>query len=450
MSEFLLDKTLEKSNLKDSNINSSGKDDLPKYDIVLETLKHIRSRSKLKKHLAYILALFYSCQIAILLISFLIGFFSFGLPLLIIYNNLVKSIIIPILIIPIFSLLYSLILIIISIVQAKKRKVQLIEKWERKNLLKNIGAIITSIIIIVSLSLLYQFYSKVILDLDKEDIIVDYEESKLSENFKSDFVFKYILYMISIDSSSINENNHKKIQYYFSGEEIINELRNYLMISLIPLLILSFNKVVKSLIIKVKHTIGQLICFLGCFFFCLFNIIINSYTNETIKTFNIKVISIFQNINVLMVYIGYIILVMLNSVKFVLNPKDKKFSILKYKCTNIILIILFDIVLIIGATLFTLSGIYLFIYSFSFNDEIEFKKIKFSFFFLKYGFLLLIIGNSYYFGHYLLSLIFRPIAIQYTPYNLKNDYYIKPNRKLKNFLNIRKNVKLKDVQNNKI
>ena len=445
MTEYLLDKTLEKSNLKDCDINS-GKDDLPKYDIVLETLKHIRPRSKLKKHLAYILSLFYSCQIAIPLISFLFGFFSLGLPLLIIYNNLVKSIIIPILIIPIFSLLYSLILIIISVLQATKRKVELIEKWERKNILKNIGAIITSIIIIVSLSLLYQFYSQVILDSEKEDIIVDYEESTLSENFTSDFVFKYILNMISFDSYAIsNENNKKKIQYYFNGDEIINLLRHYLKISLIPLLILSFNKVVKSLIIKVKHTIGQLICFLGCFFFCLFNIIINSYTNETIKTFNTKVISIFQNINILMVYVGYIMWVMLSSVKLVLNPKDKNFSILRYKCTNIILIILFDIVLTIGATLFTLSGIYLFIYSCSFNDEIEFEKLKLSFFFLKYGFLLLIIGNSYYFGHYLLSLIFRPIAIQYTPYNLKNDYYIKANRKLKNFLNTRKNVKLRNV-----
>jgi len=449
MKEFLIRKTPGKSNLNNSDI-ISGEDDLNKFDIVSETLKHIRPRSKLKKVLAYILSLFYSCQISILLISFLIGFFSLGLPLLIIYNNLVKSIIIPILIIPIFSLLYSLVLIIISAVQAKKGKIQLIDKWERKNLFKNIGAIITSIIIIVSLSFLYQFYSQVILDLDKEDIILDYKESNMSNNFNSDFVFKYILNMISFDSSAINnENSNKKIQYYFSEEEIINLLRHYLMISLIPLLILSFNKVVKSLIIKVKHTIGQLICFLGCFFFCLFNIIINSYTNETIKTFNIKVISIFQNINVLMVYIGYIIWVMLNSVKLVLNPKDKNFSILKYKCTNIILIILFDIVLIIGATLFTLSSIYLFIYSCVCNDEIEFEKLKLSIFFLKYGFLLLIIGNSYYFGHYLLSLIFRPIAIQYTPYNLKNDYYIKANKKLKNFLSTRKNIKLRDLKQNK-
>ena len=185
------------------------------------------------------------------------------------------------------------------------------------------------------------------------------------------------------------------------------------------------------------------------FFFCLFNIIINSYTNETIKTFNTKVISIIQNVNVLMVYIGYTVWVILNSVNLVLNPKDKNFSILKYKCTNIILIILFDIVLIIGATLFTLSSIYLFIYSCVCNDEIEFEKLKLSIFFLKYGFLLLIIGNSYYFGHYLLSLIFRPIAIQYTPYNLKNDYYIKANKKLKNFLSTRKNIKLRDLKQNK-
>ena len=79
----------------------------------------------------------------------------------------------------------------------------------------------------------------------------------------------------------------------------------------------------------------------------------------------------------------------------------------------------------------------------------NFTKLSVSFLFLKIGFLLIIIGNSYYFGHYLLSLIFRPISIQYAPYELKNEYYIKANRKLLNALKTNKKKyiqKLKDVK----
>ena len=43
------------------------------------------------------------------------------------------------------------------------------------------------------------------------------------------------------------------------------------------------------------------------------------------------------------------------------------------------------------------------------------------------GFLLCIICNSYYYVHHLLSLIFRPIALQYAPPKLKEDYYIMAN-----------------------
>ena len=146
-------------------------------------------------------------------------------------------------------------------------------------------------------------------------------------------------------------------------------------------------------------------------------------------------------------YIGYSGWIFHNSLEFFRNPKDKNFAIRKYNCTNISIILLFDLISFLGASSTFLSIIYFYL-SITFNDE-NFTKLSVSFLFLKIGFLLIIIGNSYYFGHYLLSLIFRPISIQYAPYELKNEYYIKANRKLLNALKTNKKKyiqKLKDVK----
>ena len=55
--------------------------------------------------------------------------------------------------------------------------------------------------------------------------------------------------------------------------------------------------------------------------------------------------------------------------------------------------------------------------------------MKTTLFCLKIGFLLSIISNSYYYGHHLLALIFRPIALKYAPSKLKQNY-IRVNRKI--------------------
>ena len=173
--------------------------------------------------------------------------------------------------------------------------------------------------------------------------------------------------------------------------------------------------------------------------FCLFNIIINSFSYEKISQLNIKTISLFQNVNIIIIYIGYIAWTLHNSFKLLLNPKDNNFSIKKYKLLNILLILIFDLVLIVGATLFVLSILYLFISSL-FGEE-TFKNLNISFTLLKCGFLLIIIGNSYYFGHYLLSMIFRPVATQCKPFIAKNESYVKANRKLRNAMNTRNKIR---------
>ena len=56
------------------------------------------------------------------------------------------------------------------------------------------------------------------------------------------------------------------------------------------------------------------------------------------------------------------------------------------------------------------------------NKEETFKDLKIALYLLKIGFLFFIMSNSFYYGHYFLSLIFRPIALQYAPIKLKENY----------------------------
>jgi hypothetical protein len=446
MTEFLIQKSPIKYNVNDSDSNSvKEKDELFKVDLVKETLRRLRPRSKLKKNLSFILSKFYSCPISIIFISYIFGFLTFGLPLLFVYNDLITNIIIPILIICVFSLVFSIILIIVHCVDGKKNKAYLIAKWERKNILKNIGVIFTLIILIVSVSLTLDFYSRAI-SIRENQVIVAYDVSDLSKELNCDYFFRYIFNMICFKPSQLKESNENNIvKYYFYEDNILvlSELRKKLMVLLIPLLVISFNKVIKCFLIQVKYTIEQFTFFFGAFVFFLFNIIINSYEEDKLTEY-FDLFSIIQNVLIGLIYIGYVSWIFHNSFKFMQNPKDKNFAIREYKCINILIILLFDFISFLGATGTFLSILYFYL-SETFAEG-SFKKLNISFIILKIGFLLIAIGNSYYFGHYLLSMIFRPISIQYAPYELKNKCYIKANRKLLNILNTRKKgLKLKDV-----
>ena len=444
MDELLIQKTPVKPNLNDSD-SFSGQSEKIKFDPVKETLKRLRPHSKLKKILCFILYKFYSCQILIAFISFILGFLTFGLPLLFIYNSIIKNIITPFLIICIFALIFSIVLIIIHIIDGNKHKSSLIAKWERKNILKNIGISFTLIILIISVSLTINFYSKAIIYQNDEAIILDNEEASLSEELKCDFFFKYILNMIYFFPSDINENNKNHIiKYYFSEDEYINILRRKIMNSSIPLLLVSFNKIIKCFIIQVKYPVEQFLFFFGAFSFLLLNVIINNYEHKKLIELDIEIISVFQIIMLGIIYIGYISWLLHSSFRFIKNPKDKNFAIRKYNFFCIFVLLLFDLITFLGSSLFFLSILYFYV-SISFGEEI-FQKLNISLFILKNGFLLILIGNSYYFGHYLLSMIFRPLSIQYAPYELKNKSYVKANRKLINILNTKKSAfKLKDV-----
>ena len=71
----------EKSSFKDE----SSHQEYFEIDIIEETLKHIYSKSNIRKKLAYILAIFYKYPTLIIIFSFILGFIFFGLPLILIY-----------------------------------------------------------------------------------------------------------------------------------------------------------------------------------------------------------------------------------------------------------------------------------------------------------------------------------------------------------------------------
>ena len=115
MSEFLLDKqsksssnsrniamddTLESEEFADTNRNSLFDIDI---DRVSDTLKHIYSKSKIKKTLSLILSGLYSYPILIILFSFFIGLLLFGVPMFFIFFKVFENIINPIIFIIIFS-----------------------------------------------------------------------------------------------------------------------------------------------------------------------------------------------------------------------------------------------------------------------------------------------------------------------------------------------------------
>ena len=56
------------------------------------------------------------------------------------------------------------------------------------------------------------------------------------------------------------------------------------------------------------------------------------------------------------------------------------------------------------------------------NKEETFRDLKLATLVLKIGFMVFTLSNSFYYGHYFLSLIFRPIALQHAPIKLKENY----------------------------
>ena len=406
----------------------SSNSNLFAFDIVSDTLKHIYSKSKIRKQLSSILSTFYSYPLLILLFSFLLGLVFFGLSMLFIYLRIFQNIMIPIIFLILLSLFFSVLLIIIHVVDDLKNKVNIGAKWERKNILKNFGLSLTLITLVIGAFFFQKFFNKVIYHHKNNEISIKYDNNNDSK-YKIDFIFEYIINCFIFENNDqINEKNNINI---YLDSKILKNLHKSFMISFIPLFIFSISKIIKTMLIEVKYTIAKMIVFINS---CLLIILIfasHRFFDNNVKKNEMSIISLIEMILLSLIYIGYILWIISSVYKLNKNPKDKNFSIYKYDLEQLILIFCFDIINMIGSSFIYVS---LLINYLSYrSDKIKYKVMQNTFFCLEIGFLLCIISNSYYYGHHLLALIFRPIALQYAPPKLK-QYYIRANRNLSPFI----------------
>ena len=406
-------------------------------DPVYIALKYKRVLSCYKKPLLRMLANIYIHQLTIIVYSLILGFIFFGIPMIFIFINLFENITIPLLIICGFGLFFSLLYIIIPCIDSKRYRYMLSARPERKNIFKNIGNFFLFLILLISVFFAYMFYQDFLLDKD-DKIKFNYDKnySYESEILSTDFIFKYIIYLLLIDYDKIKDLKNQKIRMIFRDWNI-NRLRYDLIYMYIPLLVITFFTLIKVFLIEVRQTVEKVLFFGGVFTLLFFQCYINSNAIEHLKGKNLNIVSIFQNVLIIIILLGYILWNVNYTLVFIKKRKDKNFAIRKLGNDFITIIIIIDIITCFGYGIVTLSLLYCFI-SFNFNNDSEdFGHLYTSLIILKVGFFPIILGNSYYFGYYFLSILFRPIAVDNTPYELKNSHYIKANRKLLNAMTLK-------------
>lgn len=413
------------------------------FDSVSETLRHIYSPSKIKRKLSRILSTFYRYPILIIILSYFIGFLIICLPFILIYYSVISNIIIPFLIICFTSIFIFLLLIIIKIIDDCKNKLSLIAKWERKNILKNIGSFITTLFLLVPAWCAYIFYADIIIERNNE-IIIDYNNTSLLEVNQTYLFFDYTLIMICLNTSEINDDNENNTTIYLfkngNEREKIQKLLNCMNYFLIFLLILCAIKLIKIIFLTVKFYIQQTLFYLGSLSLFVMLIINNDYYPNLPYNFS----SYIEIFSIILIYIGYLSWTFQYMFKFYARPKDKSFGIRKYYYFNFVIIIFNDIATCIGISLIFIS-ILMYFLAYIKNEE-TFNNLRIIYYLFKIGFFILIAGNAYYYGHYILAMIFRPIALEYCPGELRNSYYIKAKNNLKSFLRKRKTgIKMKNI-----
>ena len=389
------------------------------FDTTVDTLEHIYSKSSLRKKLAKILATFYKYPSYIILFSFLIGLIFFCLPLLLIYFQIFDNFMLAFLIVAIINLILCFTQIAIRCFDDKTNNVGITPKWERKNIIISIGLILSLIIFIVGIYYLETFFDDVLRYYHDDKLKIIYEKEDGDDNdkiFINDFFIKYMVNCFLLNMKKI-KNNDAHVTNYISYYSIITELINKLKLASIPFLIYSFNKLIQTIIIQIKYTIPKLIFFSSIFCLCILMIIKNSLYKEKEEIFYLSFIQMTLIILITFGNLSWCISCMWRRFK---KPKDKNFAIEKYEPSQLILIFIFDLMNIISILAMFISVLLNYI---NFNNKDEtFRDLTIVVYLLKFGFLCFILSNSFYYGHYFLSLIFRPIALQYAPIKLKDNY----------------------------
>ena len=154
------DTTSESIKSRHNNDESNSNMNFFEFDIVTDTLKHIHSGSKIRKNLSSYLANFYSYPIRVIIFSVLIGSLFFGVPMIIIYLKIFKNFMKPIIFLFLISLFFSILIVVVHVIDDKRNKVNILAKWERKIVFKNIGLSLTLIILVIWAFLMHNFLAK--------------------------------------------------------------------------------------------------------------------------------------------------------------------------------------------------------------------------------------------------------------------------------------------------
>ena len=403
-------------------------------DIVYDVLRFSGGKSSnCKRTLARILSRIYRYQILIIIISLIIGFIFLAIPLIFIYIKLLNNIFFPLFITCIFGILFSIISITIICIDSKRYNFLVSAKWNRKSVVKNIGNILLFICLTISVVFLVRFYHKIVIDKNKK-IKFDYNEpytTSSSFELSSDFMFKYILYILLLEEDKIDEIKHLKIKLISDNWDIDNVRQNFIYI-FIPLIVITFGVLVKVFLMEVKQTVEKIMFYGGVFTLLIFQCYICSIPIENIKDKNLNISSIYQNVVIIIILFGYIFWTINYTFLLIKKRKDNNFAIRKYKNINIIIFVILDIITCLGYVIITISILYCYI-SFNYKEE-NFYYLYISFTILKIGYIPAFVGNSYYFGYYFLAMVFRPIAEEFAPYKYKNNFYIKTKRNLHNHI----------------
>ncbi len=401
-------------------------------DILEDKLKHIYSKSFIRRKLAYILAIFYKYPTLIIIFSFILGFIFFGLPLILIYFKTYKNFMVGFCIMLLLTLVLCVLIFLIRIIDDAKNKINMAAKWERKNFVNFIGLILTFILWIISAFLLKDFFEEVI-DYNingKLKLVYEPEEDRIDDEDYiniNDFVLKFTINSFLLNATEIN-NEETNVANYISDSSILKNLINNLCKCFIPLFIFIFNKLIQTIIIEVKYTFPKIIIFLSSCCFSLLIMIMSHLYNEKQKN---KIVALLEMVFIIFFFTGYFAWCFSSTWTIFKKPKDKNFAINKYDLTQLILIYFFDFINIIGTSFIFISILISYINFINKNET--FYDLELVLLLLKIGFLMVIISNSFYYGHNFLALIFRPISLQYAPVKLKENY-VRANRNQSSYI----------------
>jgi hypothetical protein len=288
-----------------------------------------------------------------------------------------------------------------------KYKYKNIFYWERSNFQSNFNSLIKLALIIILVE-----YIKTIFNYIKNNNIEE------ENNF--DLINKLLILLLK-------NNNNEDEDYYFQNEKENNIVYDYYLETketFIFLLIFFSLKFLKSFIFKIKYQTEKIMIYLNLLIITLIYIV---FFNKLKKEKNHKIFSIIQFILLSFSLLFYIIWIFRNMYKRIIKKKEKYFCIRKLSFTFILFATLNDILLIFGSILFFIYTLLILLKK---NDKINIKLFN-----IKIIVIIILSGNCFYFGRYVLKDIYKPLCIQYIPARLKNKFYIKINKKRKWKLN---------------